>query len=84
MAALVGATGRSDAPGSVSHGYSWVPPGLSRKKVLIHDHIGWQELFTSYFLLSLQFWCKYWELGEKWVFFDCWTAKEYASLKPEM
>uniref|UniRef100_A0A7I4XSL1 Adaptor protein enigma n=8 Tax=Trichostrongylidae TaxID=6315 RepID=A0A7I4XSL1_HAECO len=24
---------RDDAPGSVSHGYSWVPPGLTRKKV---------------------------------------------------
>ncbi|WKX88254.1 hypothetical protein Q1695_008134 [Nippostrongylus brasiliensis] len=24
---------RDDAPGSVSHGYAWVPPGLTRKKV---------------------------------------------------
>nr|CDJ85744.1 CBN-LIM-9 protein [Haemonchus contortus] len=24
---------RDDAPGSVSHGYSWVPPGLTRKKL---------------------------------------------------
>ncbi|VDO84582.1 unnamed protein product, partial [Heligmosomoides polygyrus] len=23
---------REDTPGSVSHGYAWVPPGLSRKK----------------------------------------------------
>lgn len=23
-----------DTPGSISHGYSWVPPGLTRLKVL--------------------------------------------------
>lgn len=35
MAKLSGSIGRSnDAPGSVGHGYSWVPPGLSRRKVL--------------------------------------------------
>ncbi|VDN58345.1 unnamed protein product [Dracunculus medinensis] len=34
MAKLSGSIGRSnDAPGSVGHGYSWVPPGLSRRKI---------------------------------------------------
>ncbi|KAK0428365.1 hypothetical protein QR680_010760 [Steinernema hermaphroditum] len=32
MAKVVGKT-RNDPPGSVAHGYAWVPPGLSRMKV---------------------------------------------------
>uniref|UniRef100_A0A1I7ZX43 LIM zinc-binding domain-containing protein n=1 Tax=Steinernema glaseri TaxID=37863 RepID=A0A1I7ZX43_9BILA len=32
MAKVAGKT-RNDAPGSVAHGYAWVPPGLSRMKV---------------------------------------------------
>uniref|UniRef100_A0A1I7X1N5 PET domain-containing protein n=1 Tax=Heterorhabditis bacteriophora TaxID=37862 RepID=A0A1I7X1N5_HETBA len=26
---------RDDPPGSVSHGYAWVPPGLNRRKVSV-------------------------------------------------
>ncbi|MFH4974755.1 hypothetical protein AB6A40_001464 [Gnathostoma spinigerum] len=33
MSAMVGVSGRNDVPGSTGHGYSWVPPGLSRKQV---------------------------------------------------
>ncbi|TKR59578.1 hypothetical protein L596_029230 [Steinernema carpocapsae] len=32
MAKVIGKT-RNDPPGSVAHGYAWVPPGLSRMKV---------------------------------------------------
>lgn len=31
--AVAQTAGRTDAPGSISHGYSWVPPGLTRLKV---------------------------------------------------
>ena len=39
-----------DAPGSVSHGYSWVPPGLNRKKVKFTDDSG--EKFNFYCEIS--------------------------------
>lgn len=36
-------TRRTDAPGSIGHGYSWVPPGLTRVKVFFEISFHFSE-----------------------------------------
>lgn len=42
---------RGDVPGSVSHGYAWVPPGLTRTKVCVFCYLShiWSNLIISNF-----------------------------------